>query len=612
MDWTHATRFLRRVGGRYGMAAVLALLAAFLCVVTVEDQQPTGANAGERAAAAVASGERVLIVAADDADGKAFTEAVRSHLAKIGATEIGIANVAPPEIRRALDAAGTDPLHVVATPKAARSPVLTARPGLRVSTANSYRWPVFLKSENLLNVASQVVVIALLAAGVTLVIVTGGIDLSVGSIVALSAVVTAMTIRAVGGATTGIGGMSLGIAAGVGAGAATGLVNGLLITALRLPPFIATLGMMQVASGVAYLLAGGQSIYDLPDGFAWLGRGRTLGIPNAVGLMLAVYFIGHVVMAHTVIGRRLYAVGGNAEAARLSGVRVPAVLLLAYVVSGTLSGIGGVVVASQLRAGGPTYGQMYELYAIAAVVVGGASLSGGSGRILGTMIGVLIISVIQNGMNLTGVQSYLQKVVLGLVVLAAVTVDMARQDGRLRAMANRLFRRNAANANATETPTPAAEWQTVAARVVPGHGVASGRNGNPKFPGGTLRMQADQFRERGIDLSAFHLGTVNVSIAPHSYGVLASRTTLRQVKWHPTDPAEDFSFFDVRITTADGKTVDGLVYYPHPETKPTHFQHPDVLELLLPFVESLRYGAEIQLAVRRDQLRIEIPEHDVR
>ncbi len=335
--------------------------------------------------------------------------------------------------------AGADGLRVVATPKAARSPVLTGRPGLRVSTAESYRWPVFLKAENLLNVGSQVVVIALLAAGMTLVIVTGGIDLSVGSLVALSAVVTALTIRAAGGVGAGPGGMALGAAAGIGAGAAAGLVSGLFVTALRLPPFIATLGMMQVASGGAYLLACGQSSYDIPDGFVWLGRGSTLGVPNAIVLMLVVYLVGHLVMAHTVIGRYLYAVGGNAEVARLSGVRVPLVLLFAYVVSGTLSGVGGVVVASQLKAGGPNYGQMYELYAIAAVVVGGTSLAGGSGRILGTLIGVLIIAVIQNGMNLTGVESYLQKVVLGLVVLAAVAIDMARQDGRMRAVLGRLL-----------------------------------------------------------------------------------------------------------------------------------------------------------------------------
>ena len=421
------------------MAAVLVLLAAVVCIVTIEDQHPTGADAGERAAAGVAPGDRVLIVTTDDADGRAFADAARARLERSGATLAGVANGTPPEVRQAIDAAGADGLRVVATSKAASSPVLTSRPGLRVSTADSYRWPVFLKAENIRNVASQVVVIALLAAGMTLVIITGGIDLSVGSLVALSAVVTALTIRAVGGTGAGLGGMTLGVLAGIGAGAVSGLASGLLITVLRLPPFIATLGMMQVTSGLAYLLASGQSIYDIPDGFAWLGRGRMLGMPNAVGLMLLVYLVGHVVMARTIIGRYLYAVGGNAAAARLCGVRVPRVLVFAYVVSGTLSGVGGVVVASQLKAGGPTYGLMYELYAIAAVVVGGTSLAGGSGRILGTLIGVLIISVIQNGMNLTGVESYLQKVVLGLVILAAVTIDMARQDGRMRAGLRRMF-----------------------------------------------------------------------------------------------------------------------------------------------------------------------------
>ena len=440
MNRRAAIQALIRLAGRYGMAAVLLALALFFCLVTIEEQRPTGGDAGDAAAAGARAGERVLIVADDDAAGRAFTEAAKGRLDRIGATVVGIASGTPPEIRVAIEAASADNLRVVATPKAARLPVIASRPGLRVSTAEPYRWPVFLKAENLLNIGNQVVVIALLAAGMTLVIITGGIDLSVGSLVALSAVVTAITIRAVGGASAGLGGMLLGVAAGIGAGAASGLASGALITAFRLPPFIATLGMMQVASGVAYLLAKGQSIYEIPERFVWLGRESTLGLPNAVVLMAIVYVVGHLLMAHTTIGRYLYATGGNPEAARLSGVRVPLVLLFAYLVSGTLSGLGGVVVASQLKAGAPTYGQMYELYAIAAVVVGGASLAGGSGRILGTLIGVLIISVIQNGMNLTGVESYLQKVVLGLVILAAVIVDTARQGGWAKSSLGRLLK----------------------------------------------------------------------------------------------------------------------------------------------------------------------------
>lgn len=411
------------------MAVVLLLLAGFFSAITVQEQRPSGRDAGDTAAAGVSRGARALIIADDDPDGRAFAEGAQKRLAQSGVEIIGTVPAVPPDIRRALDAAGDRPLTVVATPAAARWQVLQGRASVKVVSAEPYRWPVFLKAENLLNVANQVVVIALLAAGMTLVIITGGIDLSVGSLVALSAVVTSLVIRKAGGVNSGTAGMMLGVTVGIGACAAAGLANGLLITLFRLPPFIATLGMMQVASGVAYLLAKGQSIYDIPAGFVWLGRGNTLGIPNAVALMALIYAAVHVLMGHTVLGRYLYAVGGNAEASRLSGIRVPGVLLFAYILSGVLSGLGGVVVVSQLKAGAPTYGQMYELNAIAAVVVGGASLAGGSGRILGTLIGVLIISVIQNGMNLTGVESYLQKVVLGLVILAAVIIDTARSGG---------------------------------------------------------------------------------------------------------------------------------------------------------------------------------------
>ena len=160
-----------------------------------------------------------------------------------------------------------------------------------------------------------------------------------------------------------------------------------------------------------------------------------------------------------------------------------------------------------------------------------------------------------------------------------------------------------------ETPRPVelstfAKAQTVVARVVPGHGVASGRNGDPRFPGGTIRMQSEHFRGRGIDLGRFHLGTVNVSIAPHAYRVIRPRHTIRQLKWHLTEPAEDFSFFDVKVAAADGKPVDGLIYFPHPDTKPTHFQSPAVLELLLPFIEGLKSGMELTLTIPASQMEI--------
>jgi hypothetical protein len=158
------------------------------------------------------------------------------------------------------------------------------------------------------------------------------------------------------------------------------------------------------------------------------------------------------------------------------------------------------------------------------------------------------------------------------------------------------------NSNSVNVMT---SWQTITARIVPGHRVASGENGNPLFPGGTLKMQTPHFRALGLNLTAYHGGTLNVSIAPLRYRVIAPRRTFCAVKWHPTEPAEDFSFFDVRLVRDDAPAVEGLIYYPHPDTKPTHFQKPDVLELLLPFVNGLSYGAEIRLEVPTEQMLIE-------
>ena len=148
-------------------------------------------------------------------------------------------------------------------------------------------------------------------------------------------------------------------------------------------------------------------------------------------------------------------------------------------------------------------------------------------------------------------------------------------------------------------------WQIIAARIVPGHQVASGLKANPRFPGGTLRMQAPFFRALGIDLDLYHRGTINVSIAPHAYRVVKAPVTFRQVKWHPIEPAEDFSFFDVQMIRGDRPPIAGKIYYPHPDTKPEHFQQPDVLELLLPFVEGLKYGDEIQLGIPTGQIILE-------
>ncbi len=293
-----------------------------------------------------------------------------------------------------------------------------------VLSPQAYRWPDFLKARNLFNIADQIAVIAIVAIGMTLVIITGGIDLSVGSLIALSAVTSCLLIQDYGGGVAATSGMMVACAlAGIAAATTCGLFNGLLITQRRMPPFIVTLSTMLTVSGVAYMLTGGESAHRIPPAFTWLGRGAVRGIPNSVVLLGVLYAVAHFVMTRTTGGRYLYAVGGNREASRLSGIRTERVLLAAYVCSGLLAGFGGILMASQLQSGSPMFGHMYELYVIAAVVVGGTSLTGGRGTMLGTLIGAFIIAVIQNGMNLLRVESYLQKVVLGSVILFAVGID---------------------------------------------------------------------------------------------------------------------------------------------------------------------------------------------
>lgn len=433
---------LARFTTHYGMAGVLVLLCLYYSFATYSEQEARGAAAAPALAAQilkqVPKPASVLIVAGATEEDAGFSDDLESRLKKTGYEIAGKVTGDPRAARQALQKrAEIGSLQVIATTPDAASWTVLANlskrfPALgtpRMMFAQSYRWPTFLKKDNLLNVANQIVVVAILAIGMTMVIITAGIDLSVGSLIALSAVVTTIIIRDfAGGVEASTGALIWCSAAGVGAGAAIGLFSGLMITAFRVPPFIATLAVMQVASGLAYIAARGGSIYEVPDRFTWLGRATGLfSIPQAVVLMLVLYLAAHVLMSRTVLGRYIYAVGGNVEAARLSGVRVGAVILFVYVLSGAAAGLGGVVMASQLKSGSPTYGLSYELYVIAAVVVGGTSLSGGEGRIFGTLIGALIIAVIQNGMNLTGVESYTQKVVLGLVILGAVLLDTLKK-----------------------------------------------------------------------------------------------------------------------------------------------------------------------------------------
>jgi ribose transport system permease protein len=429
----------------HGMVLVLVLLAVFFSAMTRTEQRPTGEAAADQVAESVLGrfgrSARVLVAARSNPEDLVFAARLRERLAAGGATGVELVQGEPRDAREVLVrlAGAGKKLDAIAANESTAAWLVFADlardfPALGspvVVQPRSYRWPNFLKRDNLLNITNQIAVIAILAVGMTVVIISGGIDLSVGSLIALSAVTACLLIRDHAGALrAGAAGMTLAcLAAIVGSGLVGGF-TGIMVTRFRVPPFIVTLGVMLMASGAAYLLAQGQSIYQIPDSFTWLGRGTTLlGIPNTVVLMALLYGAAHAMMSRTRWGRYLYAVGGNPEAARLSGVPVRRVQCFAYVLCGLLAGLGGVVMASQLKSAAPTYGQMYELYVIAAVVVGGTSLSGGEGRILGTLIGAFVIAVIQNGMNLMSVESYTQKVVLGSVILLAVLLDKTNSGG---------------------------------------------------------------------------------------------------------------------------------------------------------------------------------------
>ncbi len=430
---------MKRLPSETGMLLVLAGLAALFSVLTLREQPVEGEAALAQLAGAARSGQTALIAMRDNAGESERAEALATRWRSAGVRVAAVVRGEPAAVRTALDslqAEGTRLDLIACSPASARWLVIEelARdfPNLgtpRVVQPQSRRWPNFLKADNLLNIANQISVIAILAVGMTLVILTGGIDLSVGSLLALAAVGSTWLVReAFGGTDAGAAGMA---AAGLLAVLLCGLIgagNGLMVTRFGIPPFIATLAVMLVASGLAFTLAEGQSIYQLPESFVGLGRGTSLfGLPNAVLLTAGLFLTAHLLLAHTRLGRHLYAVGGNREAALVSGVPVDRVLRFAYAASGLLAGLGGVVMASQLKSGSPTYGGMYELYVIAAVVVGGASLTGGRGTMAGTLTGALIIAVIQNGMNLTNVESYTQKVVLGGVILGAVLADRWRR-----------------------------------------------------------------------------------------------------------------------------------------------------------------------------------------
>ncbi|MDD9741609.1 MAG: ABC transporter permease [Marinovum algicola] len=293
----------------------------------------------------------------------------------------------------------------------------------------------FFSVNNGLTILLQTSVIGLLGIGMTMVIITGGIDLSVGSVLALSGVGTAMAIKA---GLPVAPAMALGVLIGAGCGA----VNGLVVTRMKIPPFVATLGMMLMARGLALQLTGAAPISQLGEAFGRLGNGALFrmvemqsngfpkvifpGIPYPAILLLLVAMGAAYMLRRRRIGRHIYATGSNEEAARLSGVRVDQTKLYAYVMSGALAGLAGNVLMSRLVTAQPSEGVMYELDAIAAAVIGGASLSGGVGTVSGTMIGAFIIGILRNGLNMAGVSAFIQQIVIGAVVIGAVWIDQMR------------------------------------------------------------------------------------------------------------------------------------------------------------------------------------------
>lgn len=420
----------------YGMVFVLLLLCAMFSVLTLKQQSPTGAPAGIQVAnkiTATNENASVLIVGRATADDREFTDAASQQLENSGSDVIAVINGGPADARKAIEAAiaaGKRIDAVAANDVTAKWSVYDRFPSVGATkcvTPDPYTWPDFLKVTNILGVANQTAIYAIIAIGMTMVIITGGIDLGVGSLVALSAVSAAIVIRSLGGTEASLPAMLAGLAAGVLVCALAGAFVGTMVTTFDLPSFIVTLGIMMMANGLSFKIADGQSIPDLPTSFFWLGGKSTFGIPNPVWLMIVLYVIAHVVMSRTVFGRYVYAIGGNEEAARLSGVPVKRVILAVFTISGALAGLGGVILASKLAAGDPKFGLMYELEVIAAVVVGGTSLMGGKGKIFGTLIGAFIIAVINNGMNLTNVDPYNQRIVLGAVLLGAVLLDKLKR-----------------------------------------------------------------------------------------------------------------------------------------------------------------------------------------
>jgi ribose transport system permease protein len=280
--------------------------------------------------------------------------------------------------------------------------------------------PYFLTRTNLSSLVRQTAVINIMALGMTIIIIAGGIDLSVGAILAMGGLLGTMAMEK---------GLSIaaGIAIGLLVGLLCGLLNGALITRLRIAPFIVTLGTLGIFRGSTLLISNGLPVHQIPASFSFLGEGNLLGVPFVLWILVLCAVAMHFVLEHTRLGRYAFAIGSNTAAAVYAGIPVNAYTTAVYAIGGLLTGLAGMIEASRLMTGQPTAGNGYELQAIAAVVIGGGSLHGGEGSVMGTLIGAFIMGLLSNGSDLLGISNYVQQVIIGAVIILAVTVDEFRK-----------------------------------------------------------------------------------------------------------------------------------------------------------------------------------------
>lgn len=292
---------------------------------------------------------------------------------------------------------------------------------LAVCIGLSLTTPRFLTWQNATIILTQVSINALLAFGVTFVIITGGIDLSVGSVVAVSGVVAASF------AHPDTYPVIVPVVIGLLTGLAFGAFNGFVVTSSKVPPFIVTLGTMTIGRGLALILSKGRPVSNLSDAFNFLGGGKVLGVPMLIWILIAVFALCAVILRKTVLGRYMYAVGGNEQASRASGVPLRTVKMAVYTLCGGLAALSGILLTSRITTGQPNAGLSFELDAITAAIIGGTSTSGGTGTMTGTLLGALLIGVISNGLDLLNVSSYYQQVVMGVIIIGAVVLDSLNQ-----------------------------------------------------------------------------------------------------------------------------------------------------------------------------------------